>query len=185
MEEDVLTQEDVAAARLERLLHAMASGDTGALAEFYGLTRNAVYALALSMLGSAHDAEELCQDAFLRIWDNAGRYRASGTPMAWVMTLTRNLCLMELRRRSRTAGLTAEEWDAIPASSQDVSADDRQLLQTALGNLDAVDRQIVLLHAVAGLKHRESAKLLGLPLNTVLSKYRRALDKMRKYMKGE
>ena len=55
----------------------------------------------------------------------------------------------------------------------------------ALAGLGAEERQIVLLHAVAGLKHREIAQLLELPLSTVLSKYHRGLKKLRAQMKGE
>lgn len=177
--------EPIPAVELERLLGAMAKGDTGALAEFYTRTHGAVYALALSMTGSAQDAGDLAHDAYLRIWSSAGRYRAKGSPMAWTLTITRNLCLMRLRRRKRRADLTDEEWNAIPAHAPDVSPEDRAVLQRALGVLDNTERQIVLLHAVSGLKHREIAKLTQMPLNTVLSKYRRAIARLRAVMEGE
>ena len=57
--------------------------------------------------------------------------------------------------------------------------------QKALGILDFEDRQIVILHALTGMKHREIAELLDLPLGTVLSKYKRALEKMRKELEGK
>ena len=57
--------------------------------------------------------------------------------------------------------------------------------QEALAQLGAEERQIVLLHAVTGLKHREIAALLELPLSTVLSKYHRGLKKLKALMKGE
>lgn len=176
---------DGEAAELERLLGRMGDGDTGALERFYELTHAGVYALALSITGRAEDAEELCHDAFLRVWDNAGRYRPQGTPRAWLMALTRNLCLMELRKRSRVVEISDEEWNALPAPAENVTAGDRLVLQTALGALDRVERQIVMLHAVSGLKHREIGKMLDMPLGTVLSKYKRSLEKMRQYMKGE
>ena len=53
------------------------------------------------------------------------------------------------------------------------------ILQAAMTLLNQQERQILMLHAVAGLKHRETAKLLALPLSTVLSKYNRALKKLR------
>ena len=144
--------------------------------------RARVYGLALSITGSAQEAEELCHDAFLRIWDYAGSYRAKGSPMAWTLAITRNLCLMELRRRKRRTDLTDEEWNAIPADAPGVSAEDRAVLQRALSVLEGTERQIVLLHSVSGLKHREIAKLIDMPLNTVLSKYRRAIAKLRAMM---
>lgn len=169
---------------LDGLIKQTAQGDTEAFSELYRRTKSAVYALALSMTGSAQDAEELCHDAYLKIWDSAKSYRSQGSAMAWVLTVTKNLCLMSLRRRRRVGELSEEEWDAIPAKGEAVTPEDREALQEALGTLDPQSRRIVLLHAVSGLKHREIAKLLGLPLGTVLSKYRRAITKLRENLKG-
>ena len=60
-----------------------------------------------------------------------------------------------------------------------------RVLQEALARLSGEERRIVLLHAVTGLKHREIAQLLELPLSTVLSKYHRGLKKLKSLMKGE
>ena len=85
----------------------------------------------------------------------------------------------------RHAALSEEEWDAIPARECGLDADERALLQGALASLADEERRIVLLHAVTGLKHREIAALLELPLPTVLSKYHRALKKMRSFLEGD
>ena len=66
-----------------------------------------------------------------------------------------------------------------------LDADERALLQGALASLTDEERRVVLLHAVTGLKHREIAALLELPLPTVLSKYHRALKKMRSCLEGD
>ena len=105
--------------------------------------------------------------------------------MAWLLTVARNLALSRLRQSGRQVGLDEEEWNAIPASAPDVTPEDRHLLQEALARLSGEERRIVLLHAVTGLKHREIAQLLELPLSTVLSKYHRGLKKLRSLMKGE
>ena len=81
--------------------------------------------------------------------------------------------------------LDEEEWNAIPESAPEVTLEDRQMLQEALARLGEEERRIVLLHAVTGLKHREIAALLELPLSTVLSKYHRGLKKLKSLMKGE
>ena len=59
------------------------------------------------------------------------------------------------------------------------------MLRTALSALNSEERQIVSLHAVAGLKHREIAEMTGIPLSTVLTKYKRALEKMKKVLGGD
>ena len=119
---------------LRSRLAGIAGGDRQALAELYAAARGAVYAAALGILKNAHDAQDVTQDAFVRIWENAGRYEPTGSPMAWMLSVTRNLALMRLRQRSRTAELSA---------------------------------------------------LLDIPLPTVLSKYHRAMKKMRARMEGD
>lgn len=179
------TEEEIRSRELEQLLLQVGRGDREAFARLYGLTRGAVYALALSLLRDAHEAQDVAQDAFVQVWERAPSYRPQGSPMAWLLTVTRNLALSRLRRSGRQTALDEAAWNAIPAAAPDVSPEDRQVLQDALARLGAEERRIILLHAVAGLKHRETAQLLELPLSTVLSKYHRGLKKLRALMKGE
>ncbi len=171
-------------ALLDRLLRQVADGDREAFGQLYRLARGPVYGLVLSMLKNAHDAQEITQDTFVKVWDSAGSYRSQGSPMAWLLTVARNLARMRLRQSARLGELTEEEWEAIPADAPAVTAEDRAVLQEALASLGDQERQIVLLHAASGLKHREIASLLELPLSTVLSKYQRALKKLRAQLEG-
>ena len=170
---------------LKQLLSGVAAGDREALAELYHCAKAAVYGMALSYLHNSHDAQDMTQDVFVRVWDCAAQYRPTGSPMGWLLAVCRNLCLMQLRSDSRRTALTDAEWDAIPAEETCLSADERVLLQHALAGLGEEERRMVLLHAVTGLKHREIAALLELPLATVLSKYHRALKKMRSFLEGD
>lgn len=177
-------QPDLAPAALEKLLARVAQGDTQALAELYAAARQAVYAMALACLHNADEAQDVTQDTFVRIWEAAGGYRARGVPMAWVLTICRNLARMRLRRSGRAEELSEEQWNAIPSSSVP-ALEDRLVLQTALGALEDAERQVVLLHVSSGLKHREIAELLGLPVSTILSRYNRAMKKMRAQLEGD
>lgn len=170
---------------LDGLLFRVAAGDREALAALYRRTRTAVYGLALTYVKNAYDAQDVTQDTFVRVWDSAQQYRSQGSPMGWLLTVARNLALMKLRQGARQVALDEEEWAAIPEDSPNVSLEDRQVLQTALAALGDQERQVVLLHAVTGLKHREIAALLELPLATVLSKYHRALRKLRVQLEGD
>lgn len=172
------------AQELRRLLSGVAAGNRDDLAQLYRRTRTAVYGLALSYLRNAHDAQDLTQDVYVHIWDTADRYRPTGSPIGWVLAVCRNLCLMHLRRADRQVTMEDREWHAIPDNCPGLDAQERLLLQDALAVLGEEERRIVLLHT-AGLKHREIGQALGLPLATVLSKYHRALKKMRAYMEGD
>lgn len=168
---------------LESLLLDMTRGDQEALAQLYHRTRTAVFGLALSYLKNRHDAEDVTQDTFVRAWENAPSYRPQGKPMAWLLTIVRNLSLMKLREKDRTEGLPEEDW-ALPGPDDALTAEDRTVLSAALTVLEDEEQRIVLLHAVTGLKHREIAESLSLPLSTVLSKYHRALKKLRRKLEG-
>ena len=174
-----------ASEELEDLLLGVAAGDREALSGFYARTRTAVYGLALSYLRSGHDAEDVTQDTYIRVWNSAEGYRPQGKPMAWLLTITKNLSLMRLRERDKVVELPPEDWNTLAIDSPAVTAEDRQVLTAALTALTDQERRIVLLHAVTGLKHREIAQILELPLATVLSKYHRALKKLRNRLEGD
>ena len=170
---------------LQQQLLRIAGGEREALTELYQHTRLAVYGLALSYLKNVQDAQDLTQDVYVQVWNCAEQYCPSGSPIGWLLTVCRNLCLMHLRREKKNAALSEEEWNAIPVQECGLDADERALLQHALALIGEEERRIVLLHAVTGMKHREIAAVLEMPLATVLSKYHRALKKMRIFLEGD
>lgn len=166
-------------AALEDCIARIAGGDKDALADLYSRTRPAVYGFALSILKNEHDAEDVLHDAYLQIWQASGSYQGQGKPMAWILTITRNLALSRLRQQSRTEPLTMEDWQDRFADRETVSHEDRMALSALLAALEDTERQIVALHALSGLKHRGIAEMMKMPLPTVLSKYHRAMKKLR------
>lgn len=168
---------------VENCIARIAGGDQDALALLYEHTHAAVYGFALSILKNRHDAEDVLQDAYLQIWNAAGTYTSAGKPLAWIFTITRNLALMRIREQSRTVAVAPEDWQSLFADEPAVNHEDRLLLASLLDVLTDEERQIVILHSMTGLKHREIAGLLDLRLGTVLSKYNRALKKLRNALK--
>lgn len=170
---------------LEALLSGIAAGSREDLAELYRRTRAAVYGLALSYLKNGAEAEDVAQDTFVKVWAAAPSYRPQGKPMAWLLTIARNLALGRLRTAARIQDLSEAQWSAFSIESDTLTADDRTVLGAALGRLSDEERHIVVLHAVCGLKHRESAQFLDLALPTVLSKYHRSLKKLKTILEGD
>lgn len=164
---------------LETYLSDLARGSKDALAGLYEQTHAAVYGFALSIVKNRDDAEDVLQDTYLQIWNAAGSYTPQGKPLAWIFTIVRNLALMRLREQSRTVAVAPEDWQSLFADEPAVDHEDRLMLVSLLGSLSDEERQIVMLHTMTGLKHREIGELLGLRLPTVLSKYNRALKKLR------
>lgn len=170
---------------LEALIGGIAAGSREDLAELYRRTRAAVYGLALSYLKNGAEAEDVAQDTFVKVWAAAPSYRPQGKPMAWLLTIARNLSLGRLRTAARIQDLSEAQWSAFSIESDILTADDRTVLAAALGRLSDEERHIVVLHAVCGLKHREIAQFLGLALPTVLSKYHRSLKKLKTILEGD
>ena len=168
----------------ENLIIRMASNDGAAFRELYQQTSGVVYGFAMSILRNKHDAEDVMHDAFIRIYSSAVTYKPSGNPMAWILTIVRNLCLNRIRAGKVCEDLS-EYYDLAGSSNDNETMLDRMVLETAMSVLDAEERQIVILHAMTGFRHREIAEVLDLPTGTVLSKYNRALKKMRKEMESK
>ena len=168
--------------KLDTYIQLIAEGSRDALASLYHHTRTSIYAFALSVLRDPHDAEDVLQDTYLSIHSSAAGYRSAGKPMAWILTIAKNLCLMRLREQKRTVSIDAEDWDRYLEASCEMNADDRIILTQCMSRLSQEEQQIITLHTVAGFKHREIAQFLGMPLATVLSKYHRGLKKLRAYL---
>lgn len=167
----------------ENLIILMAQGDGDAFTEFYNQTSSIVYGFALSILRNKQDAEDVMHDAFIKAYTSAVTYRPMGKPMAWLLTIVKNLCYNRIRS-GRIFEDIDEYEDAAVGEWQD-TVTDRSILQQALRILDAEERQIVTLYSVTGMKHREIAEIMQMPTGTVLSKYNRALAKMRKELTGD
>lgn len=169
-------------AELDSLILRVAAQDSMALHDLYEKTSSAIYAFALSILKNTHDAEDVLHDCYLNLYSAAGSYRSTGKPMAWILTIARNLCLIKLREYKKSADIPQEDWELYLTSREGISVEDRLVLLGCIERLTDQERQIVILHAVAGFKHRETAKMLHLPLSTVLSKYNRSIKKLNTYL---
>lgn len=156
-------------------------GDREALRCLYRAASSTVYAYALSILQNQYDAEDVLHDCFLTVQSSGGRYGDQGKPMAWLMVVTRNLCMRRLRDQKRTRPL--EEADLFGATSPDPL--DRVVVESYMSVLDEEERQIVILRILAGFKYREIAEHTGSNTATVRTKYRRAIQKLKTSLRKE
>jgi len=164
---------------LDSLIERISSGDRHAAELLYRHTAKSVYGYALSLLKNPADAEDVLHDCFVQILQKAQSYRSQGKPMAWILTIVKNLCRDTLRKHKKTDALPDEDWIMDLAEQKHLSHDERLLLEECMNGLSQEERMILVQHAVFGFKHQEIADDLSLPLSTVLSKYRRALLKLR------
>ena len=165
------------------LIQRIAGDDMDALRTLYNGIRGAVYGFALSIVKNTHDAEDVLQETILKVYASAGSYRPQGKPLAWIFTIARNLATDKVRQECRTTPTDdlslCVDLDAV------TDTDDRIWLQELLATLTAEEQQILILHAISGIKHREIAAVLDLPIGTVLSKYHRAVKQLKITVKEE
>lgn len=157
----------------------MADKDIEAFHELYDCINKNVYAYSLSILRNHDDALEVMQDTFITIYNNASKYENKDKPMAWILTITKNLAYMKLRKEKATSDI-----DDVVFASVD-NNDDKILIKYLLDKLTKEEREIVILHVVNGFKFHEVANLLNLKLSTTLSKYHRAIKRIKEIVKEE
>lgn len=165
----------------ETLIRQMAAGDEDALLELHRRYARLLYGLGYRMLRQRDDVDICVQDAFMNAWRHAARFdptRASAK--TWLVSIAHHRFLQQLRDR-REACLELEDWDA-PTAGADPT--DRVLADRAVQVLEGEQRALVELAYYRGYSHSELAALTGLPLGTVKSRLRAALDRMRAALSG-
>jgi len=170
---------------LDNLIFEISKENMQALELLYEKTKTAVYGFALSILRNPQNAEDVMQETYINVYNGASGYQSRGKPMAWILTIVRNLSLMKLRQGNRQETSLDEAQELKDSSNFEQTSIEHMILQTALTVLSEEERQIIILHSLSGLKHREIALILDIPLSTTLSKYHRGLAKLKKYIEKE
>jgi RNA polymerase sigma-70 factor (ECF subfamily) len=158
-----------------------ATGDTRALGELYHRHAGRLELLALRLLGSGADAEDVVQDLFVGLPEALRRYRDDGRLEAWLRRVTVNLALKRMRgaRRRREADLS----DSLPTEAG-VSAD-RMQVRRAVDELPDKLRAVVILKLVEGYSHQEIGELLGIRRGSSEVRLSRALARLRETLGGD
>lgn len=169
------------------LIARCAGGDQGALATLYDATAAQVNGLALRILGDRELAEEITGDVFLQAWRSAASYDAQrGSPIAWLLTMTRSRAIDRLRAtagdRRQTApfelGLRAAAQEPGPEETSNLAQRGR-FVRAALDRLSREQREAIELAFYGGLSHGEIADALGAPLGTVKTRIRLGMGRLR------
>lgn len=167
------------------LLARLVSRDEDALAELYDRHGRAAYALALRVTGNAESAQDVVQEAFLALWRRGHTYQPErGAVRGWLLTVVRNRAIDSLRGPSGQAARTMPV-DALPLAAADnpeaeaVRTVDGRRVRAALAELPPEQRDVVELAYFGGLAYPEVAERMGIPLGTVKSRMRLALERLR------
>jgi len=161
-------------------------GDAGALAGIYDRHGGAAYLLAYRISGQRQAAEDLVQDALLKVWRSAGSYEAArGSVRTWVLSIVHNQAIDQLRAdasRRRTQQLVELSTVAYQPSDAFDGAwlgARKEQVREALKTLPPAQLEVIELSYFSGYTHAEISALLGLSLGTVKSRLRLAMKKIK------
>jgi RNA polymerase sigma-70 factor, ECF subfamily len=168
----------------ESLIPRMAAGDAGALRQLYDHCSPTMLAVALRILRTRGEAEDVVQDAFVEAWRRAATFDPRrGTALSFVLAIARSRALDRLRSRGAegraTAAFAREETGAVPLPIESAEQrQDRDRIQAALASLPPDQRTVLDLGYFEGLSQTEIAARTGDPLGTVKTRCRLALEKL-------
>ncbi|MGV8835242.1 sigma-70 family RNA polymerase sigma factor [Cellvibrio sp.] len=171
------------------LLSATAQGDRLAFADLYRQTAGKLYAISLQMLRRRDLAEEAVQEAFVRIWHNAGDYQQEkGTVLTWMISIVRYRALDMLRatksrRETGDEGLE-EALDEQSPEQELYEQRDRVRIDRCMDRLDEGSRQAIEMAYFRGLTHMEVCDQMETPLGTIKTWIRRGLERLKRCLES-
>jgi RNA polymerase sigma-70 factor (ECF subfamily) len=178
------------------LIGRSAEGDARALEVLYDRYSRVVFSFALRIVGDPQVAEEVLQEVFFRAWQQGSAFKvARGSFITWLLSITHNMAIDEVRRRRRRPQKADSESPeevlaAVPDTSTDVEEEVwlgslRTTILAALDNLPPAQREAIELAYFRGLTQREIAERLSEPLGTIKTRMRLGLQKLREQLGAE
>ncbi len=169
----------------EQLAADLSGGDMSALGELASRHQAKVLSLAYRMLNDWDQAEDLAQEAFLRVYRSVGKYHGKSKFTTWLYRVVVNLCLDQRRKRRNVVqiddieAVLAEARQADPLEKREIA----EAVRRAVAQLNERQRMVVILHRFEGLSHGQVSELTGWSKSAVESLLVRAYEALRGELK--
>jgi RNA polymerase sigma-70 factor (ECF subfamily) len=174
------------------------TGDRGAFAELVDLYKDRIYHLAYRMLGNLHEAEDMVQETFMRVYTNLYRYDEAHKFSTWIYRIGTNVCIDRLRKRKAVYSLDAELGDsegadgyAMLPGNEDTPETEYLLSETQQHIREAIDKlpekykSVVILRYLHDLSLQEISEVLDMPITTIKTRVHRGREYLRKKLDRE
>lgn len=161
-----------------KLIVMVSKGDNNAFQNLYLQTKRGLFAFLYTYFHNREQTEDAVHNVYLKIKINAGAFKEGTNGVAWMLQIAKNHALNELKKSERVTQI--EEWHA------SLEYGDKASVTDAMERvLTEEEQRIVTLHVLWGYRHREIGELIGKPLGTITSQYKRAIEKLRKALKED
>jgi RNA polymerase sigma-70 factor, ECF subfamily len=174
-----------------RVVKALQQGDANALGIIYDRYGTAVYRLALRMLTTAAEAEDLTQEVFLAFWRGVDKYDPErGTLLVFLLTITRSRALNRLKQQNSQQNLYRRIGNYLPQFTSEPGMESATLtelherMRKALQQIPLAQKQVLEMGYYQGKSQSEIAEELCVPLGTVKTRSRQGLLKLRQLLQG-
>ena len=172
-------------AELVWLLASVAKGDKAAFERLYAATRAKLFGVVLRILRRQDLAEEVIQEAYVKIWNNAGQFNPGmASPITWMVSIARNRAIDVVRKRGETsieeepAAMEVASDTPDPLARREMTEELKRILE-CVGQLDPERQKLVLLAYYNGWSREQLAEKFDTPLNTVKTWLRRSMLEIR------
>ena len=141
--------------------------------------------ISLQYMGEPDDAQDVCQDAWLKVMNNLSEYVGSGSFEGWVRTIFVTTSLNALRKRDRQILSPSKYYDLSTAARKEQKSEQFEFpyINDIVSKMPAGYKTIFNLYAIEGYKHHEIAEMLGISANTSKSQYSRAKERIQRELK--
>ena len=168
----------MATKEIKELVKQLQNGDMSVFDEIYYDTKSIVYYTILNILKDSSLSEDIMQDAYLKALEKIHSYKPSYSFKAWIVTIARNLAINEYNKRKREFKVDPTVDEFIFGSVESTS-EKETIVKEMLETIKESEREIVIMHVIGDLKHRQIAEILNKPIGTVTWTYNEAIKKLK------
>lgn len=163
---------------IPKLVKQLQNGDISVFDDIYYETKNVVFYTILNIIKDYSLSEDIMQDTYLQALAKIHSYKPTHSFKSWIATIAKNLALNEYNKRKKTNTIDIQENESLFGSTAS-TIENKILIEQIFQILNETEREVVLLHVVADMKHKDIASIVNKPLGTVTWIYKTAIEKLR------